>query len=430
MADRLDALIQSYPMPTWRVIAWPIITLIAAFFLWAFFAELDEVTVAEGAVVPLGDLTVIQHLEGGRILEINAQEGAHVHAGDTLLRLDVASAGLNQEELQVQLDNQLAIQARLDAEASGSSPEFPDDLRRRQPRFVSAQQRAYDARKQELDATLNVLDNQIRQRELEVRELSAKQKSAARNLNLAKERLKNSSELLAQNLVPRNEHLQLEAEVEQLESEIQTLAAAIPRAAAGVEEARARLRETTDRFRREARDELGEVEESIARLAENLNVAGEKSARLDIKTPVDGIVKNMRYTTIGGVVKPGEPILEIVPTGSRLVVEARLNPVDRGFVAEGQPARVKISTYDFVRYGALDGTVSLVAPDVTNDPDKGPYFQVQIETERTYLGQSEGELPITPGMQATVDIHTGSRSVIDFLIKPVLKMKAEAFRER
>ena len=127
--------------------------------------------------------------------------------------------------------------------------------------------------------------------------------------------------------------------------------------------------------------------------------------------------------------KPGEPIMEIVPTGEKLVINAKLNPIDIGFVTEGQPARVKISTYDFIRYGALDGVVTLVAADVTED-DEGPFFEVVVETEKTYLGDKEGDLPITAGMQATVDIHTGTKSVIDFLIKPVLKMKAEAFRER
>jgi len=247
---------------------------------------------------------------------------------------------------------------------------------------------------------------------------------------LAKERLKDSADLLKQKLVPRMEHLKLEAEVEDLESESATLKSAIPRTAESVKEAKTRQTETRDRFSREARDELGNIEETIARLKEELTVAGERGARLEIKSPIDGIVKNVRYSTTGGVVKPGEPIMEIVPTGEKLIIDAKLNPIDRGFVQTGQPARVKISTYNFVQYGALDGVVTLVAADSTEDPDTGPFFQVQVETDKTYLGSKVGELPISAGMQATVDIHTGTKTVIDFLIKPVLKMKAEAFRER
>ena len=428
--ERLDQLIDKHPLPTWRPVAWAFMVLLAGGLTWAFFARLDEVTVAEGVVAPQGDLKVIQHLEGGIIQSINVREGSKVKPGDSLIQLDVASSGLDKEKLQVSLDQQLVVKARLEAEAAGKDPVFPAAVRQRQPRLVAAQQRTFDARKSELASTLSVLDKQIQQRHLEVRELVAKQKSAARNISLAKERLKDSAELLKQKLVPRNEHLKLEAEVEDLESEIQTLKSEIPRTQASVDEAKQRLAETRDRFRRETREQLGEVEETLASLQEELKSASEKGARLEIKSPIAGIVKNMRFNTIGGVVKAGEAIMEIVPTGEKLIVDAKLNPIDRGFVVEGQPARVKISTYDFVRYGALEGKVTLVAPDATEDDDNGPYFQVLVQTDKTYLGDPVGELPITPGMQATVDIHTGTKTVIDFLIKPVLKMKAEAFRER
>ncbi len=428
--DRLDTLIETHPLPTWRPVAYTIIVLISGALTWAFFAELDEVTVAEGTVVPKGDLKVIQHLEGGIIKSISVREGSAVKTGQILLELDRASSGLNKEELIVRLDSQIVLQARLEAEATGAKPIFPDEVRRRHPRLLSAQQKTFDARQRELRSTLSVLSNQIRQRELEVAELVSKKRSADRNLNLAKERLKDSAELLKQKLVPRMEHLKLEAEVEDLESESSTLSTAIPRTKAGVDEAKVRQTETKDRFSREARDELGNIEETIARLKEELTVAGERGARLEVKSPIDGIVKNVRYSTTGGVVKPGEPIMEIVPTGEKLIIDAKLNPIDRGFVQTGQPARVKISTYNFVQYGALDGVVTLVAADSTEDPDTGPFFQVQVETDKTYLGAKEGDLPISAGMLATVDIHTGTKTVIDFLIKPVLKMKAEAFRER
>jgi membrane fusion protein, adhesin transport system len=428
--DRLDNLIDTHPLPTWRPVAWTIIVLITMALTWSFFDELDEVTVAEGSVVPKGDLKVIQHLEGGIIKSIGVREGLAVKKGQTLLTLDRASSGLNKEDLIVRLDSQIVLRARLEAEATSKKPIFPTEVRARHPGLVSAQQKTFDARARELRSTLSVLSNQIRQRELEVAELVSKRRSTDRNLNLAKERLKGSADLLKQKLVPRMEHLKLEAEVEDLESESSTMKSAIPRTQATVEEAKTRQNETKDRFQREARDELGNVADTIARLREELTVAGERGARLEIKSPIDGIVKNIRYSTTGGVVKPGEPIMEIVPTGEKLIIDAKLNPIDRGFVQIGQPARVKISTYNFVQYGALDGKVTLVAADSTEDPDKGPYFQVQVETDKTYLGAEEGQLPISAGMQATVDIHTGKKTVIDFLVKPVLKMKAEAFRER
>ena len=168
----------------------------------------------------------------------------------------------------------------------------------------------------------------------------------------------------------------------------------------------------------------------IARVNELLNRASDQERRAVIRSPIDGVVKNMRYHTIGGVVKPGEPIMEIVPISDRLVIEAQLNPVDRGYVQEGQRAVVKISTYDFVRYGSLDGVVARIGASTNTDPAGQPYYQVVVRTNKTYLGDQQGLLPITPGMQATVDIHTGTRSVLNYFIKPVLKLRNEAFRER
>ena len=166
-------------------------------------------------------------------------------------------------------------------------------------------------------------------------------------------------------------------------------------------------------------------------MQELLAQATDQGVRAEIKSPIDGVVKKLRTNTIGGVVTPGEAIMEIVPSGEKLVVEARLNPTDRGYVDAGQPAIVKISTYDFVRYGGLQGTVTQVAPDASTDAKSGsPYFEVIVETDKSWLGAEPGSLPITAGMQATVDIRTGSRTVIDYLLKPVLKLRDEAFRER
>jgi membrane fusion protein, adhesin transport system len=158
--------------------------------------------------------------------------------------------------------------------------------------------------------------------------------------------------------------------------------------------------------------------------------ATEQKGRTEIRSPIDGTVKNLRYNTIGGVVRPGEPIMEIVPERDRLVIEARLDPADRGYVRVGQAAVVKLSTYDFVRYGGLDGRVVRIAPDTDNSTTGRTFFRVVVETDRTWLGAEKGALPISPGMEATVDIKTGRRTVIDYLLRPILKLQSEAFRER
>jgi len=427
---RLDELLNSHPMPTWRVFAWPVMSMMLLLVTWAFFAELDEVAVSIGEVVPQGKVRVIQHLEGGIVEQLFVTEGDTVKEGDILIQLDQSSTGSNKEELSVRLDSQLLVRRRLQAEAQGKKLVFPPDIAAKRPTLAASQRQAFDARARELVSTLNVMKEQVKQRKLEVQELTARQKAAMRNYKLATERLKMSASLLTEGLTAKIEHLELEAEVESLDGEVQSLKPSIPKARAAVAESKERLKEGQIRFQREAQEELGKTEQEIARIREVLKRATEQGSRAEIKSPVAGVVKNLRFNTIGGVIKPGEPILEIVPTGENLVVQSRLNPTDRGYVSEGQKATVKISTYDFARYGGLNGTVIQVAPDTSMDENGQPYFRVVVQTNKNYLGREEGSLPIVPGMQATVDIHTGKKSVIDYLIRPVLKLKHEAFRER
>jgi adhesin transport system membrane fusion protein len=462
MTSHLDDLLTDHPMPTWRPLAWMIIILLGGLITWANFTTLEEVSVAMGEVVPQGKVRVIQHLEGGIVENIYVKEGDRVKVGTSLVRLNLATSGVNRTELVVRLDAQKLIKARLEAVAKGTPLVFPEDVAQRCSNLLRAQKEAFEARNRELEAKMRFLQNQMNQKELEVKELESRRLAVGNNLKLAMERFKMSESLLASGLTPRMEHLQLEAEVENLEGEMRTIKSPIPRARAAVAEVEGRLREEKERvegelnnlipaiprarsavaeiesrrqeeasrFRREARDELGTVEQAISRIGALLEKATEQKKRADVKSPIEGVVKNMGFNTIGGVVRPGDPIMEIVPTGENLVVDAQLNPTDRGYVELGQKAVVKISTYDFVRYGSLDGEVILVAPDSSMDPNGNPYFRVVVKTEKTYLGESKGSLPITPGMQATVDIHTGEKSVINYLVKPVLKLRHEAFRER
>jgi adhesin transport system membrane fusion protein len=429
--SRLDALLLRQPLPSWRIAAWPIVVLISGLLGWSSVATLDQVAVATGEVVPEGKVKIIQHLEGGIVERIFVSEGSQVREGDLLIRLDLATSGVNRKELLARLDNAILHRARVRAQSEGTPLALPADAAARQPNVAEAERQAYVARSRELESNLSVLREQVRQRELEGHELEAKRKAAASNLALARERLKMSSSLLEEGLTAKMEHLRLESEVQSLEGELQALGPALPRARAAVAEATQRVREAEDRFRREGRDEMGETEQTIARVQELLAQATDQGVRAEIKSPIDGVVKKLRTNTIGGVVSPGEAIMEIVPSSDKLVIEARLSPIDRGYVNPGQPARAKISTYDFVRYGALSGTVTQVAPDASTDPKTGtPYFEVIVETDKAWLGAEAGSLPITPGMQATVDIHTGTRTVMDYLIKPVLKLQDEAFRER
>jgi adhesin transport system membrane fusion protein len=397
---------------------------------WSAVAELDEVAIAPGEVVPRGKIKVIQHLEGGIVDKILVQEGSVVAAGSPLVQLDLATAGVNRNELAARADGERLRRARLEAEVTGAPLRLPEDAAANQPDVAAAERNAYQARRNELASTLAVVREQLRQREHEVEEMEARRRATANNLGLARERLRLSESLLAEGLTPRIEHLQLKAEVESLAGELSELGQSVPRVRAAVAEAEKRLKESEIRFRRQAQDELEQTEQSIARLRELLAEATDQDRRAEIRSPIDGVVKHLRYNTIGGVVGPAEPIMEIVPSHDALVIRAKLNPIDRGYVQPGQPALVKISTYDFVRYGGLDGEVVHVAPDSTTDENGRAWFEVIVETGKTRLAEDLGGLPISPGMEATVDIHTGRKSVMAYLVKPVLKLRHEAFRER
>lgn len=432
--SRLYDLSNSYPLPTWRPLARAVMTLLAVFIVWAFFAHLDEVAIAEGEVIPEGKVKTIQHLEGGVIREIMVADGAEVKEGAPLLLLDLPVSSLNKDELQARLDGYTLQRARLEAELSGAAPVFPEVEARRRPALVESERRSLEARRQALKATLTVLGDQVRQKSQEIQEFETKQRSLSTSLKLAQERLAMSNDLIKSGLASKMEHVQIQAQVEDMRGQLDSVRASIPRVLAAHEEAKGRLAEEQARFQRTAQGEMSEAENNIARTVELLNQATDQQRRTLISSPIDGVVKNLRSNTIGGVVRPGDPIMEIVPLHERLQVDAKLSPMDRGYVQVGQRATVKISAFDYTTYGGLDGDVILVAPDTTvpqsTGPNAQPYYRVVVQTDRAYIGEEAAKHLISAGMQATVEIHTGTRSVMEFLIKPVIKLRHEAFRER
>jgi len=428
--SRLDELLSSNPIHGFKPIVIGVITSLIIFVVWASFANLEEVSVAMGEVVPQGKVKVIQHLEGGIITNIHVKEGQTIRKGSPLVQLDLGTGGVNKEELEVRLDGLLLNRARLIAEANDTKLLLPKEIVETRRSMARAVRRSYEARLRDLNSRRSILKDKLLQKELSVQELQSKLNSTKRNLKLTNRRFKMSASLLADKLTSKMDHLELEAEVEKFRGEITTLMSTIPKAKASTKESHSKIAEEETAFQREAQEELGSVEESLAQTYELLSKATDQGIRALIKSPIAGVVKNMTYNTIGGIVSAGEPIMEIVPIGENLVIEARLNPIDRGYVEEGQEAVVKINTYDFVRYGGLDGIVLHVAPDSSTTQEGETYFQVVVQTEKIYLGEKEGVYVITPGMEATVDIHTGERSVMEYLIKPVLKMRHEAFRER
>lgn len=415
----------------WRMFSLVIVLLLSGFGVWAATAHLDEVAVAPGEVKPQGRVKSIQHLEGGIVRAIAVREGQEVAEGDELLQIDLAPSLSSHDEIRVRMDGLILTSARHRALATGKDLEFPAEVAKRQPDLVENERNAYLARKQQSESQIAALQAKLRQRQGELAELQSKRRSLDGNLAVERKRFELSTRLVERELTPKLEHLKLEAEITDLEGKLDGTIKSIPRVEAAIEEARLLVNEEAQRLKSEATDALSKAEQEIQRLAEQLNRASDQELRTTVRSPIAGVVKNLTANTIGGVIRPGDVIMEIVPVEETLVVLARLSPGDRGYVEVGQHAQVKVTAYDFYQYGALEGQVTRIAADANHLPSTGePYFEVAVETKSSYIDKSGAVLPITAGMQATVDIHTGDRSVLTFLLKPFLRLKQEAFRER
>lgn len=426
----LETLVAANPLPRLFSGAGLVMGIIAAFLVWAYYAELDEVAVASGKIVPKGQVKVIQHLEGGIIHKINVTEGQKVRAEAPLVELRLGTEAVNRDEVEIETKSLLLKKARLEAESTGSKLVFPKGLAARYDGMVSAERKAYESRRRQWQSNQVIFREQTSQKTHAIRESTARLKGIKEKLKLVERRFVMSKDLLASKLVPKMEHLELEDEVTSLRAEADELSKRLPNLRAAHAEARERERTGLINFQRAVIEELQQVELSIARNRELITKVGDQSSRREIRSPIDGIVKNLRYHTVGGVVRPGEAIMEIVPSDENLVVELNLNPVDVGYVRVGQPTVVKVTSFDFARYGGLEGRVINIAPDSSIEQDGTAYFRVMVETSKDYLGDEPGVNRIIPGMLATGDIHTGYRSVLDYFIAPVLKLKHEAFRER
>lgn len=429
--SRLDALLARAGKPVWRRRDLRLVLLLIAALVWSFVGQVDQVVTAPGKVIPQNKVKIIQHLEGGIVKRVIVRENAVVKAGDPLVDLDLATGGINLAEMTARMAALQFAKARLEGESQGNAPKFPPDLSNQYPDVAEAERSTYKARRDELAGALAAYSGQSAQGRQRVTELQAKLVSLQANLRLANQELAMSEDLVKDKLTSQLEHFQRKSAVERLKGEVAMTQQAIPGAQAGQNETDGRRREEEAKFRRRAADELGEMERKLASLQQELARANDQEGRSLIRAPIDGVVKNVRYQSAGNVVKPGEPIMEIVPVGEKLVIEVNLNPSDRGYVTLNQPALVKISAYDFFRYGGLEGTVTAIAADTDTGTGRNEehFYRVTVTTKRAWLGASPGQFPITPGMVGEVDIKAHSQSIFWMLIKPVLKLKHEAFRE-
>ncbi|MBM3375067.1 MAG: HlyD family type I secretion periplasmic adaptor subunit [Betaproteobacteria bacterium] len=428
-SSALDSLLDRFGQPGWRAPQRYMIILLGLIILWMLVARVDRVVTAPGKVVPFDKVKVIQHLEGGIIADILVRENQEVRIGEPLVKLDLATSGINSAEMNARMFALRLAKVRLDAESSGQSPRWPVDIPSQFKDLVDAEQSTYRNRKMERDNSLQALENQVFQSRKRLAESQERLTALEQSLVLARKELAVSESLLNDKLVSQLDHFQRQSRVTQLNGEVLSLRQAISGAEAAIEEASARRRQEDGRFRRESANEASELERKIASLTEELGLAKDQGDRSVIRSPIEGVIKNLKFQTVGNIVRPGEPMMEVVPLKDQLVIELKLNPSDRGYVVIGQEALVKISTYDYLRYGGLSGKVTAIGADTDLGRNEEQFYKVVVSTNKAFIGDGPNEYPITPGMLGEVDIKVDTRSIFWSLLKPVLKLKAEAFRE-
>lgn len=421
--------------PAGAVIAVVLIGLmIAGFVGWANWAKLDEVTRGEGRVVPSSKTQLVQSLEGGIVKELLVKTGDHVAKGDVLVRIDDTGFSSNLGEVTAKKLTFEARTTRLQHEANGdltADPEFSADLTASSPDLVKNELELYHARRSSLQTQTSILKERVEQRTRELGEVKATLDRLQNGLQLADEDLRLKKPLSVQGIVPRTDVIKLERDIADTTGQIATQNETKPKLEAAVREAQAELKQPEEKFRQDARTDLSEAEAQLSVTQETLRAAKDRVFRADIKSPVDGILNKINSNTVGGVVQAGQTLMEIVPLEDALFIEAKIRPSDIAFVRPQQPAVVKITAYDFSIYGGLEGEVERISADsVYDEQTHENYYLVTVKTLTTQLKREQENLPIIPGMVASVDILTGKKSVLDYLLKPINKARAEALRER
>ncbi|MDR6164704.1 HlyD family type I secretion periplasmic adaptor subunit [Pseudomonas fluorescens] len=424
------ALIEDAPRVV-RLTIWAIIGFFVFLMLWANFAVIDEVTKGDGKAIPSSKIQKIQNLEGGIVSELFVKEGQIVEAGAPLIRLDDTRFASNVGETEADRLSMLLRVERLSAEVDDRPLNFPEDVLKAVPGQAKSEESLYISRRQQLHDEIGGLQEQLIQRQQELREFSSKQAQYRQQLGLQRQEINMSEPLVAQGAVSPVEVLRLKRAEVETRGQLDATTLAIPRAESAIKEVQRKIDETRGKFRSEALTQLNEARTDLNKAQATGKALEDRVSRTLVTSPVRGIVNKLLVNTIGGVIQPGSDMVEIVPLDDTLLVEAKIRPQDIAFLHPGQEAIVKFTAYDYTIYGGLKAQLEQIGADTITDEDKKTtYYVIKVRTERSHLGTDDKPLLIIPGMVASVDIITGKKSVLSYLLKPIIRARAEALHER
>ena len=410
-----------------RVLVKTILVALAVFIMWTAVAVVDEITKGEGKVIPSSQIQVLQSLDGGIVAEINVKEGQVVDAGQVLLRVDPTRFESSVRENRSQYLALTTKVARLRALSEGLPFVPPPEVLIEDPKTVQDEQRLYETARSNVEAQISIARQQLVQRQQELSEMRAKREQASQAYELTARELALTKPLITSGAVSEVELLRLERDTTRFRGERDMAAAQILRSQAAMAEASRKIEEVELNARNEVRRELADTMAKLNAFTEGGVALADKVKHAALRSPVKGTVKRLLVNTVGGVVQPGRDLVEVVPLDDALILEAKVAPKDIAFLRPGQSAMVKFTAYDFSTYGGLEAKLENIGADSITDEKGNTFFLVKVRTNKSSLGAN---LPIIPGMVAQVDIITGQKSILAYLLKPVLRAKQGALTER
>ena len=428
--DDLDAMKILTPSRAANLLLYTICTLVIFFFVWAALSRVDEVTRGAGQVVPSMEAQIIQSLEGGILQELLVKEGDVVKKDQPLMRLRDIGVASEERGTTAKLLSLQVRKARLEAEATGKPFTLSAEIKTKAPKIAATEEDLYVSRQEEYRNAISMIESKIASVTSQTDELDSQIARDGQNIGLIQKELGITQRMVAQKAVPQIEAIRLQRELNDAQGSLRSARERKTGLAADLSSAQKEKKDQADKFRSQALGELNKTETELTGLTENLKTLGDRVDRAELRSPVNGVVNNIAISTVGGVIEPAMRLAEIVPVGEDLKIVARVTPSDIAFLKTGQKARVRVTAYDSQRYGYLPAVLTRIGANSQRIDEDKVFFEIEVRTDRNFLGDEEHPLPITAGMQAEVDVVTGQKTILEYLVRPVLRLKDRALTER
>lgn len=428
--SEIDAAMRLKPATQSSFMLWTIIGLVVFIFTWAGISEIEVLTRGQGQVVPHSETQVVQSLEGGILAELRVEEGDRVEKGQVLARIENVAFASEERGIAAQSVALNIKKLRLNAEVKGEAFNIPDDMRAQNPKLAANEEDLYRSRREELVNVQAIADEAVTKAEANLREINATINRLSESKRLLSQQLEITRNLVAKNAMPKVEALTQEREYADVQGNLNAAVERKKAVQSDLKTAENQRKEAFNQFRSKALAEMSEVETKLAAIKESLTAAGDKVDRTELRATADGVIKTINQKTVGGVVEPAMKLMEIVPIDDDLKITAKISPADIAFLKVGQDVNVKITAYDPQKFGSLKGTLQRIGADTVEDREGNIFFEIDVVTDRNYLGTRDNPLPIIPGMIADVEVITGKRTILSYMMKPLLRARDRALTEQ